>query len=114
MTTTNELVAAAYGSVARRKFSVRDAGPEPGRLPELRRAEDDRLPVAPANPRYAFGADSLAPADPAPATVSPEISFGPFCLRVEQRVLLEAGRPVRIGVVGWTSWSHWSSARASS
>jgi DNA-binding winged helix-turn-helix (wHTH) protein len=44
-----------------------------------------------------LGADSLAPADPAPATVSPEIWFGPFCLRVEQRVLLEAGRPVRIG-----------------
>ena len=98
MTTTNGLVAAAYGSVARGKFSApRDAGPEPGRLPDLRQAEDDRLRVAPANPRHASGADSLAPADPASATVSPEISFGPFCLRVEQRVLLEAGRPVRIG-----------------
>ena len=70
MTTTNGLVAAAYGSVARRKFSAGDGGPEPGRLPKLRQAEDDRLPVAPANPRYALGADSLAPADPAPATVS--------------------------------------------
>ena len=55
MTTTNGLVAAAYGSVARRKFSARDAGPEPGRLPELRQAEDDRLPVAPANPRSRVG-----------------------------------------------------------
>lgn len=97
MTTTNGLVAAAYASVARRKFSARDAGPEPGRLRELPQAEDERLPVAPANPHYAFGAALLEPADPAPATVSPEISFGPFCLRAEQRVLLEAGRPVRIG-----------------
>ena len=97
MTTTNGLVAAAYGSVARRNFSARGAGPEPGRLPDLRQAEDDRLRVARANPRYALGADSLAPADSAPTTVSPEISFGPFCLRVEQRVLLELGRPVRIG-----------------
>jgi predicted ATPase/DNA-binding winged helix-turn-helix (wHTH) protein len=95
--TTSGLVAAAYGSVARRNFSAGGTPPEPGRLSELPQAEDDRLPVAPANPHYAFGAALLEPADTASATVSHEISFGPFCLRPEQRVLLEAGRPVRIG-----------------
>ena len=61
MTTTNGLVAAAYGSVARRKFSARDADAAVGSASsELPQAEDERFPVAPGKPSFRGDDDQTA------------------------------------------------------
>jgi hypothetical protein len=97
MTTTNGLVAAAYGSIARRKFSARDAGPGARSAPQIaagggrpapRRARDPSLRVGRrlARARRPSAGDRLS-RDLVRAVLS---SRG-------AGVLLEAGRPVRIG-----------------
>jgi predicted ATPase/DNA-binding winged helix-turn-helix (wHTH) protein len=110
MTTMNGPLATSYGWVAPGTFGVRHTPPriaaiEAGQFPELPDGEDDGLVFAAGNslvattttePRevqYAFDAALLEPAGP----MAPEISFGPFRLLPEQRVLLEDGSLVGIG-----------------
>jgi hypothetical protein len=53
-------------------------------------------------------------ADPGAAPVQRAIAFGPFQLLPAQRLLLEAGQPVRIGSrAPWSFCSRWWSALAS-